>query len=72
MVLCYPGGQEYIRSRRAFRQLAIRLSSAGFPVLRFDYHGCGDSSGDDDEGKISQSDQICSYLAAFNTKIVAR
>lgn len=54
ILLCAPTGQEYIRSHRAFRQLAIRLSKAGFPVLRFDYYGCGDSSGDDDQGNLSQ------------------
>jgi len=46
VVLCYPMGQEYIRSHRAFLQLAGRLAGAGFPCLRFDYDGCGDSGGD--------------------------
>ncbi len=54
ILLCAPAGQEYIRSHRAFRQLALRLSRVGFPVLRFDYYGCGDSSGDDDQGTLSQ------------------
>jgi len=26
----------------------------GFPVLRFDYYGCGDSSGSAEEGRVSQ------------------
>jgi pimeloyl-ACP methyl ester carboxylesterase len=34
--------------------LAARLAGAGFPVLRFDYYGCGDSSGRDDEGTVHQ------------------
>lgn len=46
IVLCYPTDDEYIYSHRAFRQLAVRLANAGFPVLRFDYYGCGDSSGE--------------------------
>lgn len=46
VVLCYPYGYEYIRSHRAFRHLALRLAQAGFPVLRFDYGGTGDSAGD--------------------------
>lgn len=46
VVLCYPFGQEYMRAHRAFRQLALLLSGAGFHVLRFDYSGTGDSSGD--------------------------
>lgn len=54
VVLCYPMGQEYIRSRRSFLQLAKLLSSAGFHVLRFDYYGCGDSDGDCNQGSIKQ------------------
>jgi amino acid adenylation domain-containing protein len=54
IVLCYPIGQEYIRSHRAFYQLAVYLSRAGFHVLRFDYFGCGDSEGDFEEGSLLQ------------------
>jgi pimeloyl-ACP methyl ester carboxylesterase len=46
IVLCYPFGQEYMRAHRAFRQLSLSLSKSGFHVLRFDYSGSGDSSGD--------------------------
>jgi len=52
ILLCYPIGPEYIRSHRAFRQLAARLSKAGFHVLRFDYSGCGDSAGDFETGRL--------------------
>ncbi len=38
--------QEAIRAHRAYRQLAIRLSRLGFPVMRFDYWGTGDSKGE--------------------------
>ncbi len=54
IVLCYPMGQEYIRTHRAFFQLANQLSLSGFHVLRFDYYGCGDSMGDYKEGSIRQ------------------
>lgn len=54
VVLCYPMGQEYFRAHRAFRQLSLRLADAGFPVLRFDYYGCGDSAGESDEGEVQQ------------------
>jgi len=47
-------GREYIQFHRAYRQLALRLSRAGFPVLRFDFYGCGDSSGDCEKGRIEQ------------------
>jgi pimeloyl-ACP methyl ester carboxylesterase len=54
VILCYPMGEEYIRSHRAFVRLAMHLSSAGFHTLRFDYYGCGDSEGDSDQGEIRQ------------------
>jgi pimeloyl-ACP methyl ester carboxylesterase len=46
LVLCNPFGQEYMRAHRAYRQLALLLTKLGFHVLRFDYRGTGDSSGD--------------------------
>jgi len=54
VVVCQPVGHEYINSHRALRQLAARLCDAGFPVLRFDYYGCGDSSGSSEDGTILQ------------------
>lgn len=47
-------GEEYIRFHRAYRQLAFRLSNVGFPALRFDFYGCGDSGGDCEQGEIRQ------------------
>ncbi|WEA01644.1 serine aminopeptidase domain-containing protein [Mucilaginibacter sp. SJ] len=46
IVLCYPYGQEYIRCHRLYVNLANKLARRGFHVLRFDYYGTGDSSGD--------------------------
>lgn len=46
IVFCCPFGQEYMRSHRAYRQLAHSLAKSGFHILRFDYSGTGDSSGD--------------------------
>ena len=52
VVLCAPFGQEAIRAHRFQRVLAERLVRAGCDVLRFDYHGTGDSPGKDDEGDL--------------------
>lgn len=49
VVLCYPFGHEYTAVYQVYRQLAERLSAEGFPVLRFDYDGTGDSAGDDED-----------------------
>lgn len=46
ILLCNSWGTEYLRSYRGLRELAQSLSACGFPVLRFDYGGTGDSGGD--------------------------
>jgi len=54
VILCYPVGQEYIRSHRAFLRLARLLSSTGFHVLRFDFYGSGDSAGDGEQASVGR------------------
>jgi uncharacterized protein len=53
-VLCYPMGIEYMRAHRAFRQLTTLLVRAGVHVLRFDYHGTGDSAGEGEEVSLDR------------------
>lgn len=43
VVLCKPFGYEAICSHRSVRAFAEALADAGFPTLRFDYSGTGDS-----------------------------
>ena len=47
IVLCNPIGDELIRAHRALRHLAEALAAGGYPVLRFDFDGTGDSAGDE-------------------------
>lgn len=61
-VICPPVGYEYTRSHRSLRHLADRLAREGVPAFRFDYHGIGDSPGDDLEPH---------RLAAWQASIVA-
>ncbi|MEJ7688410.1 MAG: alpha/beta hydrolase [Variovorax sp.] len=52
VLVCSPFGQEAVRTHRLFRVLADRLARSGVAVLRFDYHGTGDSPGDDTDGDL--------------------
>lgn len=51
IMICPPIGHEQIHAHRSLRHLADALAAAGFPVLRFDYQGTGDSSGCDTDGE---------------------
>ena len=54
ILLCYPIGSEYMRAHRAFRQLNTLLNRAGMNVIRFEYSGTGDSSGDGEDVTVEQ------------------
>jgi alpha-beta hydrolase superfamily lysophospholipase len=60
VVLCRPLGYEALCSYRTYTQLAHTLSRAGFDVLRFDYHGSGDSAGGD-----TDPDRVDAWLASI-------
>ena len=52
VLLLYPGDQEYKMVHWAYRSLATHLAKAGWPVLRFDYTGTGDSAGETGTGNL--------------------
>ncbi len=46
VVVCNPFAEERKSSAFVMARLALAATDAGFPSLRFDYYGCGDSEGD--------------------------
>jgi pimeloyl-ACP methyl ester carboxylesterase len=61
VVLCNPWGYEALCTHRSYVHFAQRLAAAGFPTLRFDYLGTGDSSGEDDLA----ADQLQSWIRSI-------
>ncbi len=53
VLLCGPLNHEILPLYQSWHALAAMIAAAGLPVLRFDYHGTGDSSGSDcDSGRV--------------------
>jgi amino acid adenylation domain-containing protein len=51
VLVCNADGHEYARAHRNLQQMAIQLAGAGLDVMRFDFSGCGNSSGTNAEGR---------------------
>ncbi|MFX1765432.1 alpha/beta fold hydrolase [Paraburkholderia sp. A1RI-2L] len=49
VVLCNPFGYDALCAYRGWRELAERLAHGGVSVLRFDYPGAGDSTGNEED-----------------------
>jgi alpha-beta hydrolase superfamily lysophospholipase len=64
VVMCRPMGYEALCSYRTYTQLAETLSAAGFDVLRFDYHGAGDSAGGDTDPQ-----RVDAWLASIRAAV---
>lgn len=52
-VVCPPLFIDYTRTQAALRRLAVALAEQGQHVLRFDYRGTGDSSGDLEQATVA-------------------
>jgi pimeloyl-ACP methyl ester carboxylesterase len=66
VLLCAPFGYEMMCTHRALRHLAERLAGAGFPTLRFDYDGTGDSSGGD-----ADPERVLAWLGSIDAGVHA-
>ncbi len=64
VVLCPPLGHEMLCTHRAYKHLARRLAASGFPTMRFDYHGTGDSAGSDFE-----DDRVATWMLTIEDAI---
>jgi exosortase A-associated hydrolase 1 len=63
VVIVSGGPQTRAGSHRGFTDLADRLAKAGYPVLRFDRRGLGDSDGDDPGYRHSGPDIAAAIVA---------
>ena len=57
ILFCYPLPPKYVLCYQGLLRLAVRLAREGFDVLRFDYAGIGDSSGEPLESSLKQWDE---------------
>jgi len=64
VVLCPPLGYDAMLTQRTYRHLAERLSALGFHVLRFDYHGTGDST-----GRPEEPSRLAAWMASIDAAI---
>lgn len=64
LVICKPFGYEAMCAHRSVREFAEAAAAAGFPTLRFDYVGTGDSADLD-----PQADQIETWVGNVLTAI---
>ena len=73
IILLSPGIKSRIAPHRLYVEMARRYAMEGYVVLRFDYHGLGDSEGDVEEtfvadlyGSIQQGRYVEDVLAAMD------
>lgn len=64
IVICAPVGHEQLHAHRGLRHLADALAGWNVPVLRFDWHGTGDSAGLDGD-----PDRVCTWKANLRDAI---
>jgi pimeloyl-ACP methyl ester carboxylesterase len=78
VILCNPFSEEASRAHRTYRVLATHLERAGYPVLRFDYGGTGDSLGEGTDATIDgwradiveAAEHLCAVTGATRVTLV--
>ncbi|MED5814342.1 alpha/beta hydrolase family protein [Mycolicibacterium sp. 050232] len=75
VVICPPLGRQYQDSYRGLKLLAQELCAKGFAVLRFDYRGTGDSTGNQCgdgavDGYVESIGTAVSYIRAAGVESV--
>ena len=53
IIILSPGIKSRVAPHRLYLKMARNFAEAGYNVLRFDYHGLGDSEGEVDEKKVA-------------------
>ena len=72
VLFCYPMPPKYQLCYGAFKRLAGALAREGLDVLRFDYSGIGDSSGEPTEASIERwGEEVDIALAYLRSRSVA-
>ncbi len=61
VVLCSPWGFEDLVMRKSWRLLAEAIAAAGYPCLRFDYPGTGDSL-----GRATEIETVAPWIEAIH------
>jgi alpha-beta hydrolase superfamily lysophospholipase len=64
LVICNPFGNESLCAHRSLRHFAQEAAAAGIAAMRFDYHGTGDSMGDDQD-----PDRVRAWLASIRAAV---
>ena len=66
LLVCNAFGFEAVSAHRSMRRFAEEASAAGFPSLRFDYDGTGDSAGHDGDPA-----RLAAWVASVHQAVVA-
>ena len=69
VLMCNPILMEACNIQWGYKRLANSLADAGYYVLRFDYFGCGNSWGEDEEGGVERWQQDINNTAIKLTEL---